>query len=121
MSVEIHRGIFDRVARGIPFSFIREVRHHMGASIVQDGEKEGVELRPYPREANYSELSLDLIDRTEEIFYRRGLRMKWEGRDGRGQIPLIPGLADRICSFKGIPGVIVSDELQGIFNIGPAY
>ena len=118
--VRIRQGFLRKTLNEIPLAQIRRVRHCMVAPVyVAYGEFEGgYDKLAFPGESNGSVLSLALGDQREEVLYRRGLRMKSEGRDGRDIIPFIQRMADRISAFTGIPGVIVADEIQGSFDSG---
>ncbi len=117
-SVQIRQGFLRKTLKEIPFEQIQRIRHWMVASCYFVGGEVGPIVRSTPLEPNASELSLELYDRKKEILYRRGLRMKREGQDGRNVLRFIQGLADRISEFTGIPSVVRSDEVQGSFDIG---
>jgi len=120
-SVRIRPGFLRKTLKEIPFAQIRRVRHRMVAesyAVLGDKLDGAYAKMAFPLEPNGSELSLELYDQRKEVIYRRGLRMKREGRDGRDVIPLIQRMADRISAFTEIPGVIVADELQGSFDSG---
>lgn len=120
-SVQIRQGFLRKTSREIPFAQVRRVRHWMVAdSYAVFGDKlDGHYAKmAFPLEPNALELSLELYDQGKEVLYRRGLRMKREGRDGRDVIPFVQKMADRISAFTGIPGVIVADEIQGSLDCG---
>jgi hypothetical protein len=114
----IRRNFLGKRVKEIPFSWIRCVRHHIEAINYELHVDGGLILRAYPLEAHASELSIELVDRKKEIVYRTYWHLRWFGKDGRDVIRFTQGMADRISAFTGIPGVIVSDELQGTFDTG---
>ncbi len=119
-SVRIHRGFLRKTVLEIPYAAIRRVRHWLTAACyVVLGECESTYTAlPYPCESSSSQLSLDLHGQGGVVLYRRDLRMRRYGRDGRDVIPIVQRMADRISAFTGIPGVIVADEIQGSFDCG---